>query len=365
MPVFSSGLSASRLSALRRRFYESVNYRLRFVAGGRFAASCRPVSIVFLLTELCNARCVHCDIWKNKGREQNPSPDDYKRTLTELRQWLGPVQVVFSGGEALLKAFTPELLAHGSSLGFFMEVLTHGYWDDQSKIEKLAIAAPSRITVSLDGIGETHTVIRGRPQFWEKTTRSLETLCRLREEKRLGYAIRLKTVIMDRNLDDLAELARFAARHGMEIFYQAIEQNYNTAEDPRWFEHSDNWPKDPEHAVAKVEELIRLRSEGLPIVNSLAQLEVMIPYFRDPARLRIAVQSHTAHEKRSICSALSTLQIQANGDVTVCTGVPPVGNIRKDGIRSIWEARPQFWVSGCCLETRSNDVNLISIGQKT
>ena len=47
--------------------------------------------------------------------------------------------------------------------------------------------------------------------------------------------------------------------HGLEVFYQPIEQNYNTPEDPTWFQHSDNWPKDRERAVAAVQELIELK----------------------------------------------------------------------------------------------------------
>ena len=66
----------------------------------------------------------------------------------------------------------------------------------------------------------------------------------------------------------------------MEVFYQAVEQNYNTEEDPRWFEHSENWPKNSSRAVAAVERLIALKRKGLPIRNSYQQLQAMIPYFQ-------------------------------------------------------------------------------------
>jgi pyrroloquinoline quinone biosynthesis protein E len=109
-----------------RRGYEAVNYRLRSFAKGRFADRCRPTGIMFLLTELCTAKCVHCDIWKNRGQEDSPTVDQWKKVLKDLRQWLGPVQVVFTGGEALMKSFTVELAEHASRLGLFLEVLTHG-----------------------------------------------------------------------------------------------------------------------------------------------------------------------------------------------------------------------------------------------
>jgi MoaA/NifB/PqqE/SkfB family radical SAM enzyme len=164
--------------------------------------------------------------------------------------------------------------------------------------------------------------------------------------------IRLKTVVMRQNLDEVCRVADFAKQEGVEVFYQAIEQNYQTAEDPIWFAHSDTWPDDAAKAIKVVSDLCELKKDGFPIANSFAQLEVMIPYFLDPAKSRVAVQSHTAHEPELRCSAATMLQVQANGDVTVCTSKPPVGNIRAKPIREIWRARPRWWEKDCCLQDR-------------
>jgi hypothetical protein len=160
---------------------------------------------------------------------------------------------------------------------------------------------------------------------------------------------------MAQNLHAAADVARFATRPGMEVFYQPVEQNYNTAEDPGWFRHSANWPLDTEAAVRAVEQLQALKREGLHIVNSEAQLEVMIPYFRNPDAMRVVVQSHSAHEHRPICNALSGIEIRANGDVKVCYGLEAVGNIKTGRIREIWEERPPVWEEGCCLLRRCSD----------
>lgn len=341
-----------QLSTTRRRLHEGISYRLRTFAGGRFSSHCRPTSIVLSLTERCNARCIHCDIWKNRGKEQRPTLAQWQKLITDLRAWLGPVQVTFSGGEALLNRDTIELLSFGSALGLFMELLTHGFWEDQSRIERLALALPSRVTISLDGIGETHDRVRGRPGFVNKTATTIQTLKRMRKEHGLGLSIRLKTVIMRQNLDDVCALARFAQHEGLEIFYQPIEQNYNTAEDPRWFDHSETWPADTEKVVSIVKELRELKREGLPVANSPAQLDAMIPYFVNPGESRIAIQSHSAHERRQLCSALTMLQFQANGDVVVCNAQPAIGNIKTLPIRDIWRNRPRWWEDGCCLEQR-------------
>lgn len=340
------------LKSMYNKVHSGINYRFRTIAGGRLSGLCRPVDPLFLLTERCNAKCVHCDIWKNRGKEDSPTLDQWETVVGDLREWLGPVKVVFTGGEALLKPYTIDLVSYAVSAGLLVEILTHGYWEDQSTIERLVLARPWMITISLDGVGELHSKIRGREKFWERTSRSIDTIRRVCVKKRLDTTLRLKCVIMSHNLDGVCEVARFANHPGTEVFFQPIEQNYNTAEDQRWWEHSHNWPRRTEDAVRVVEELIKMKRRGFRIANSYEQLEVMIPYFRNPDALRVMTQSHEAHEHRALCSALTTLQIQANGDVTTCTSQGAVGNIKNVPIREIWENRPDWWESGCCLGRR-------------
>jgi hypothetical protein len=175
---------------------------------------------------------------------------------------------------------------------------------------------------------------------------------RVRREHGLRFVIRLKHVIMAHNVDESLRVADYGNCEGTEVFFQPIEQNYNTPEDHEWFRHSANWPADVDRVIPKIEQLIERKRKGWRIANSEAQLRAMIPYFRDPERHCTSVQMHSAHEANTLCAALTTLQIQANGDVTVCTGEPAVGNIKTDSIRTIWERRPRFWRSGCCLERR-------------
>jgi sulfatase maturation enzyme AslB (radical SAM superfamily) len=232
-----------------------------------------------------------------------------------------------------------------------MELLTNGYWVDQRRIEEAVLADPWRITVSVDGIGEIHNLVRGRTDFWTHTERSLRSIIRLRKERNLRCVIRLKTVVMRQNLDHVMDVAEFAADNGLEVFYQPIEQNYNTAENHDWYATGNNWPLDADAAVRQVDRLIEAWKKGLPIRNSLRQLEVMKDYFSDPRQLVTAVQGHSAHEGHPVCAAATALQVQANGDVVVCSHKPPVGNIAQRGIRDIWDSRPRYWNGECCQQS--------------
>jgi MoaA/NifB/PqqE/SkfB family radical SAM enzyme len=339
------------LASTRRRLFEAYQHRLRDFAGGRYAEYVRPTWISFLLTERCNARCVHCDIWKNRGKEDSPTGEQWMAALDDLRDWLGPAHVCLTGGEALLKKFTIDVVEHGSRRGLLMEVLTHGYWKDQNRIEALARAQPWRVTLSLDGLGETHDLVRGRQGFFDRTAMTIDTLKRIRAQEGLGFTIRLKTVIMSQNLQGLQELAEFATQPGVDILYQAIEQNYARAPDPDWYHHSENWPDDPEEAVTAVRQLIDLKDQGLNIANGRRQLEHMIEYFRDPAGLE-------SHDWGGRCSALELFQVQSNGDVKVCWKASPVGNIKEARPRDIWAQRPHLWKAGCCHHVEVTDTGI-------
>ena len=70
-----------RLATAYARIHEAINYRLRtFAEVAGLPTAGRP-SIAILLTERCNARCVHCDIWKNRGKEVDPQ----RRPVEERR----------------------------------------------------------------------------------------------------------------------------------------------------------------------------------------------------------------------------------------------------------------------------------------
>ena len=309
----------------------------------------RPQAVVCLLTERCSSKCVHCDIWRNRGVERGPGFDDWCRLMDEIRQWLGPVDVVLTGGEALLKPFTVDLAGYASSIGLRVEVLTHGYWKDQDLIGRLALSRPRRVTLSLDGIGELHDAVRGRPGFFERTSASIETLLRMRRERDLHYEVLLKTVIMSANLHGLDDVARYATEHGVDVLYQPIEQNYGEPDNPEWIAESANWPTDAAAAVAAVERLVELKRGGARIVNSERDLDRIAAYFRDPDRYRVRIQNHDFSGR---CSALGLIQVQANGDVMVCFSAPPIGNFLEAPIRRLWGERPALWQDGCCMKRR-------------
>ena len=220
--------------------------------------------------------------------------------------------------------------------GLLVEHLTHGFWLDQTRIEKMAMGRPWRVTISCDGIGATHDKIRGKEHFFETVETTIQTLLRLRREHKLGYIIRLKTVIMEHNLHDVADdcALRPDPRPGGVLSAHRAELQHARGPDL----------VRAQRQLAQGSRAGRGRRAGADRAQApgLADRQLRAPARGDDPllpRSRAAADPHPepqAHEK-PLCSALTTIQIQSNGDVKSCWCMDPIGNIKETPIRQIWE----------------------------
>lgn len=73
----------------------------------------RPYHAQWLLTRRCNYRCRSCTIWREQQRVEEISTDEIKSGLDVFRK-LGVIEVVFSGGNPLLRDDIGEILDYAS-----------------------------------------------------------------------------------------------------------------------------------------------------------------------------------------------------------------------------------------------------------
>lgn len=286
----------------------------------------------------------------NKAKEEQMTTAQYKRVLSDFRKWTGPAFIVFTGGEALLRKDISLILADACEKGFMVELLTNGILLNEKNIEEIAGLGLWRITISFDGLNPaTHDYIRGRKGSFDKTTKAFDLLVDLKKKYGYQYNILAKTVIMKPNLSEVAEIARWVRDHGLTgVFYQPIEQNYGQEDNMIWYKNSELWIDDIHMLEKEINELIRLKGAGLPIQNSIEDLEVMKDYFRNPDRLMKSVRYHVATQKNPDCLVGSaSMEFSPNGDVRLCYGMEPIGNVVKTKPSIIWKHREVCWRGEC------------------
>jgi len=130
-----------------------------------------PSEAIIAVTLNCNARCVMCNIWQNKIKNEVP-PTLYRRLPSTLKE------INITGGEPFLRNDLPEIIQVMKQTCPQARLLinTNGYLTKQiQKMAPLILRIDHRIAlrVSLDGWGKQHDLIRRLPHFFDH---AIETL---------------------------------------------------------------------------------------------------------------------------------------------------------------------------------------------
>ncbi|MFA6030856.1 MAG: radical SAM protein [Elusimicrobiota bacterium] len=118
---------------------------VRWLAGRRV-----PMTVMAALTYRCQCDCAHCAV-AGRGFDERPelSTAETKALLDDAHR-LGVPKAGFTGGEPLLRADLPELVAHAASLGMSVSIDTNGLLLDAAAARRLAGAGLSNAAVSVD-----------------------------------------------------------------------------------------------------------------------------------------------------------------------------------------------------------------------
>jgi MoaA/NifB/PqqE/SkfB family radical SAM enzyme len=297
----------------------------------------------------CNSRCAHCNIWKPEFIEQELATEEWLRALDDLRSWLGPFRMVFTGGEALLREDMLKILGHAVKLGISVELLSNGIMIDEVLAAQIVASGIDQITISLDGVtAEVHDRFRGGTGFHAATTSAILALVKERRFRRAPLNILLKTVISSNNLLELTAIANWAQGHDLEAHFQPIEQNYGEVPDPCWYRSSPLWISDLAGLREEFNRLRLLKLEGSCISNTAADFDFFYRYFAQPEFLMNAVQGHDTKQRNSHCPhAVRNFVIASNGDVRMCFQMKPIDNIRQCKPSIIWRERQRCWGRPC------------------
>jgi hypothetical protein len=336
------------INHLRARISDAFQARLAPFAAHVNKNLVRPTFICFKLSERCNSKCVHCDIWKNQ-HEAPLTTEQWTRTLDDIRRWVGPAHVVFTGGEVFLRRDSLCIITRAAKIGLICEVLTNGLLTEREHCEELVRWGVDQVTISLDGVTpDTHFAVRRVPGMHEKILRTIDDLDDCRRRYRAPTKILLKMVVMKPNLHELVAMADWVKDRGQaSVRFQPIEQTYAQAEDLDWYKTSDLWIDDLPALTTAVHRLIARKQAGYPIRNSEVNLRSMIEYFSHPDRDMRKVQSHDDQRTEMCLSGVSSLVISSNGDVRWCHQMAPAGNVKTQLPRSIWESRAECWKRPC------------------
>ena len=173
------------------------------------------LSNLFLeVTLRCNAKCEHCgSSCGYKIPKDEISAEDLKKTLLEIHEHYGAnnVFLTVTGGEPLMRKDLFDIMEYAVSLGFRWGMTTNGMLINKRIIDEYRRTNMESISISLDGLKETHESFRRVPGSFDKIMNAIDLLKDLETLK----SLQITTVANKKNLDELEDIYQLLLEKGI------------------------------------------------------------------------------------------------------------------------------------------------------
>ena len=285
------------------------------------------------LTLQCNEHCFHCGSSCGAAPCEQLSLEEYRRILDEVKEDfdIRKIQLCITGGEPLLRPDFFEIMGYAHDLGYRWGMTSNATLITKEVAHRLAECGMRTISVSIDGLPETHDRLRGLRGGYDMAMRGIQNLI---NEKAFSN-VQVTTVVNHGNIDELDKL--FSIMDKLDI---------------------DSW------RVINLEPIGRalLRPELMCTEEDYRRL---FRFIREKREAGYPVEYGCSHylgpelegELRDwywLCNAgIYTASIMANGDIGACLDIerrPETiqGNIRTQRFRDVWEQRFELFRRDLC-----------------
>ena len=165
-------------------------------------------------TTRCNLNCLHCG--SDCSRESNfrDMPlEDFLKALDTIQDPSGDFIVALTGGEPLLRKDLDTIGREIRKRGMRWGMVSNGILYDQEKHIQLLNAGMGALTLSLDGLRDSHNWLRNHPRSFEKVDRAISLAA---GSTRLNFDV--VTCVNRKNLHELPEIYQYLQRKGVKAW---------------------------------------------------------------------------------------------------------------------------------------------------
>jgi len=304
----------------------------------------RPQYIRGVVNERCNYKCRYCGFWQQDEYNTEMSIPQWQRALTDLKDFIGPYAIQFSGGEPFVKKGFVDLLEFCQASNIDWGVITNGSALRPKIIERTVAASPLNIDISVDSNrAAIHDDSRGVDGSFATIERGIKLLRDARAAHDKQFLIRIKPTVHADNLDTLPELVRWTQDVGATSIDFAPVRPWVPEASGRM------WVRDLALLDRVIEQLVQMKRDGAPIENTETQLLSYRSHFTN----------QTVTPAVTPCRVgLRDFHITPTGDVRTCWFYPVIGNIKTSTAEQLWKsdtARRQRQETTTCSKMGSVD----------
>ncbi len=266
----------------------------------------------------CNLNCSHCGSSAGKARPDELNTKECFKLCEELAE-LGCEEVALMGGEPFLRNDWLSVAQCIKDLGMNVNFVSNGIILDRY-IEEITRLEPQVIGISIDGMQESHDLIRGKGT-WEKSVKAIELL---RENE---IQITIITTVSRINFGDLPLIKDF-------IFKKGINWQIQTAMPFGNFKKDKMLSKEEFYETGKFIAAMRKNNlfDDLPVVGAHC-----LGYYS--ANLPLS-------QWDGCWAGISSIGITSDGGIVGCLSMGNdrfiEGNVRNESLIDIWENPSNF-----------------------
>lgn len=156
-------------------------------------------------TSRCNLNCLHCGSDCSKDSSYSDMPlSDFLSAIDTIQPHSSHLIVVMSGGEPLLRNDLEVCGREIRKRGIRWGIVSNGYLYDNQKHIALLNAGMGALTLSLDGLEETHNWLRNSSNSFSRVDKAIDIAS---GSSRLNFDI--VTCVNSRNISELSTLYNY------------------------------------------------------------------------------------------------------------------------------------------------------------
>ena len=285
----------------------------------------RLIDLFWECTLTCNAKCKHCGSnAEMKKYDGELSTEEIKNAFKQIANDFDARKILINvtGGEPLVRQDLCEVMEYATNeLGFHWGMTTNGILLNDENIEKLKKANMETISISIDGLEETHDDFRGVPGSFKTIINNIRKL------KKAGFVkhIQATTVFHKKNIDQIDELYNVMLNLGL-----------------------DSWRLVSMDPIGRANENNELLLDGkeirkiLDYIKSKKKDKRLELTYGCPGFLGLEYEKEVRRYYFYCRTGINVASILYNGDLFVCPNVPRrkeliQGNIRVDSFKEVWD----------------------------
>jgi radical SAM protein with 4Fe4S-binding SPASM domain len=288
----------------------------------------RPIYAVWEITLQCDLACRHCGSRAGRARPDELDTDECLELVRQMSE-LGIREITLIGGEAYLRSDWLQIVRAIRAHGMTPTMTSGGRGIDQALAQAAAEAGLAGVSISLDGLAETHDRLRAVKGSFAHAIAALGHL------RAAGIPVTVNTQINRLSMPELPALLEQLAAAGAHSWQIQLTVPMGRAAD------------EPEVLLQPYDLL-----ELFPLLRDLAErckrLGVRllpgnnIGYF---GPYESTLRGYMLNKHASSCMAGQlTLGIEADGTIKGCPSLPTAawggGNVRDAKLEEIWERAP-------------------------